>query len=151
MGSQDVGKSVNSHMHYGARRQPLGRTLSPPDRVPGIFGQITRQAFGRDQNRTWDPMIKSHLNGTNSQHLSSAKLARAEIARRRIGQQADLEVLCRYITSESIAATQSSPTRTYAFTNRFPPHQKSAAWIFWEMPPRVEMPMEGLSGMGKAR
>src|SRR6266853_1552094 len=38
--------------HAGeARRQPLGRTLSPPDRVPGIFGQITRQAFGRDQIR----------------------------------------------------------------------------------------------------
>src|SRR6266566_2360782 len=29
-----------------ARRQPLSRTLPPPDRVPCIFGQITRQALG---------------------------------------------------------------------------------------------------------
>src|ERR1700687_5103545 len=36
--------------HAGeARRQPLGRTFPPPDRVPSMFGQITRQTFGRDQ------------------------------------------------------------------------------------------------------
>src|SRR6266852_8387424 len=36
--------------HAGkARRQPLGRTLPPPDRAPGMLGQIKRQTFGRDQ------------------------------------------------------------------------------------------------------
>ena len=32
-----------------ARRQPLGRTLPPPDRLPGMLGQIASQMFGRDQ------------------------------------------------------------------------------------------------------
>ena len=36
--------------HAGkARRQPLGRTLPPRDRLPGFVGQIARNAFGRDQ------------------------------------------------------------------------------------------------------
>src|SRR5215204_2344387 len=36
--------------HAGeARRQPLGRALPPPDRVPSLFGQIARQALGRDE------------------------------------------------------------------------------------------------------
>src|SRR5712672_1173662 len=43
---------ADPNAHAGeARRQPLGRTFPPPDRVPGIFGQITRQAFGCDQMR----------------------------------------------------------------------------------------------------
>src|ERR1700709_974249 len=32
-----------------ARRQPLGRTLPPSYRLPGILGQIASQTFGRDQ------------------------------------------------------------------------------------------------------
>src|SRR5450631_904695 len=36
--------------HAGkARRKPLGRTFPPPDRAPGMLGQIERQTFGRDQ------------------------------------------------------------------------------------------------------